>query len=86
MAVQVYHQMFFEIKVKHTLDQGPRHVLTQLQLIRQQPKEVQVIVLPYAMSGAWFAHSEPLLLSLVCSPSKEDREFGVNKILQVSSI
>ena len=34
-TVQVYHQMFFQIKVLHTLDQGPRHVLLTLTLVRQ---------------------------------------------------
>ena len=38
---------------------------------------------PYIRSGAWFSHSEALLLTLVSSPIKEVREFGVNRILEI---
>ena len=38
---------------------------------------------PYIRSGAWFSHSEALLLTLVSSPIKEEREFGVNRILEI---
>ena len=81
-VVQVYHHMYYEIKVKHGIIDGPNHVLTQLRLIRQQPKVVQDIVVPIAMKGAWFAHSEPILLTLVCSSSKEERKFAMEKILE----
>ena len=82
-TVQVYHQMFFLIKVLHNVKHGPRHVLTLLQLVRRQPEVVQDIVLPYVQSGAWFAHSEAIILSLVCSQDRQEREFGVKKILEI---
>ena len=47
-VVQVYHHMYYEIKVKHGIIDGPNHVLTQLRLIRHQPRVVQDIVLPIA--------------------------------------
>ena len=75
--------MFWEIKVKHSIVEGPRHVLTQLSLLRQQDHRVREIVTPYIRSGAWFSHSEALLLTLVSSPIKEEREFGVNRILEI---
>lgn len=81
-VVQVYHHMYFEIKVKHGIIDGPNHVLTQLRLIKQQPKVVQDIVLPIARKGAWFAHSEAILLTLVSSSSQEDRKFAIGKILE----
>ena len=68
--------------MKHGIIDGPNHVLTQLRLIRHQPEVVQDIVIPIAMKGAWFAHSEPILLTLVCSSAKEDRKFAVEKILE----
>ena len=34
-TLQVYHHMFWEIKVKHSIVEGPRHFLTQLSLLRQ---------------------------------------------------
>ena len=38
---------------------------------------------PYIRSGAWFSHSEALLFTLGSSPIKEEREFGVNRILEI---
>ena len=81
-VVQVYQHMYFEIKVKHAIVNGPGHILTQLRLLRQQPKEVIDIVAPFARTGAWFAHSEAVILSLISSPNREEREFGVARILE----
>ena len=81
-VVQVYHHMYYEIKVKHGIIDGPNHVLTQLRQIKQQPQVVQDIVVPIARKGAWFAHSEAILLTLVCSSSQEDRKFAIDKILE----
>ena len=79
--IQFYFKLYFLIKVKHSIVEAPRHILTSLTLLRTQPKQVVKIISPYIQSGAWFAHPENLLLSLLASSSKEEREFGVNKIL-----
>ena len=63
----VYLPMFFEVKVKHNITDGPYHIITQLRLLRSQPSEVVDIVSPYIQTGAWFAHPEPVLLSLMTS-------------------
>ena len=70
----VYFHMFFEIKVKHSILDGPNHVVNQLRLLRSQPLQVVKIVSPYIQTGAWFAHSEAILLSLLasCKPSREE--------------
>ena len=44
---------------------------------------MQDIVIPYALSGAWFAHSEAILLTLVSSPKIDERKFAVSKILKM---
>lgn len=82
-VVNVYFPMFFEIKVKHSILDGPQHVLTLLQLLRGQPAEVVQIVSPYIQTGAWFAHSESLLLTLLASDCQADRKFAVDKVLEV---
>ena len=69
--------------MKHSIVDGPGNILTQLRLLRGQSKEVVDIVGPYVRTGAWFAHPEALLLSLMASQSKLDREFAVGKILQL---
>ena len=40
------------------------------------------VVTPFICSGAWFAHSEAIILTLVCSSDRQEREFGVQKILE----
>ena len=81
--VQVYFPMFFKIKVKHSIQDGPYHVLSLLNLVRQQNAIVKHTVEPYIMCGAWFAHSEPVILSLVSSDDPEERNFGVKQILKI---
>ena len=45
--VGVYYPVWFEVKVKHNYTYGPRHLLTQLVLVRMQKKKVQEIVAPH---------------------------------------
>ena len=82
-VTQVYFQVWFEIKVKHSIVNGPHHIITLLRLLSQQSKEVREIVTPYIQSGAWFAHPEAILVSLLASPKSADREFAVSQILKV---
>ena len=58
-------------------------LLTILRLLRQQYSEVCEIVTLYVKSRAWFAHTEPLLLSLLASSDKEERTFAVDKLLDL---
>ena len=44
---------------------------------------MQTIVTPYVRTGAWYSHSECILLSLLGSQVSEDRQFAVNMILKV---
>ena len=69
------------VQVFHGIVHGPHHILTQLRLVRQQPEVVRQVVSPYISTGAWFAHPEAVLLTLVCSSDREDRVFGVKQIL-----
>ena len=68
-------------QVKHSIVDAPRHILTSLELLRKQDKVVREVVTPFISSGAWFAHSEAVLRTLVSSSEKEERVFGVEKIL-----
>ena len=82
-VAQVYFQVWFDIKVKHSIVNGPHHILTLLRLVRQQSQEVRDTVTPYIQSGAWFAHPEAILVSLLASPVFKDREFAVKQILKI---
>ena len=79
----VYFQMFFEIKVKHSIVEGLEHNITFLWILHAQPPEVVKAVSPYVQSGAWSAHPEALLITLLLSKKKKERRFAVKKVLEV---
>ena len=82
-CLQGYFKLYYDIKVHHRLEDGPKHILTQLRVMRSQPKKVQTAVTFYVRTGAWFAHSECVLLSLMASQSEDDRRFAVTQILKL---
>ena len=82
-CIDVYFKLYYDIKVKHTIKDAPLHLVHALELLEQQSGEVQDIIRDVVIRGAYSAHSENLLASLICSESKEDREFAVNQILQI---
>ena len=81
--INCYFKMFFNIKVQHHIKYETHHLITALTLLRDQTDEVQNIITPYIIRGAYSAHSENILTSLICSDDKKDREFAVQKILQI---
>ncbi|KAG0714082.1 hypothetical protein GWK47_001678 [Chionoecetes opilio] len=38
-SLQVYFKLYYDIKVHHRLEDGPKHILTQLRVMRSQPKK-----------------------------------------------
>ena len=58
-------------------------ILTQLRILKKQPKKVRDAVTFYVRTGAWYAHPECLLLSLLASPDAHDRNFAVDQILKL---
>ena len=78
-----YFKLYFDMKVKHLIEDAPYHILTSLRILKTQPQKVKTIITFYVRTGAWYAHSECLLVSLLASTSKEDRKFAVDKILQL---
>ncbi|KAG0713786.1 hypothetical protein GWK47_015448 [Chionoecetes opilio] len=81
-CLQVYFKLYYDIKVHHRLEDGPKHILTQFRVMRSQPKKVQTAVTFYLRTRAWFAHSE-CVLSLMASQSEDDRRFAVTQILKL---
>ncbi|KAG0719647.1 hypothetical protein GWK47_050060 [Chionoecetes opilio] len=52
---QVYFKLYYDIKVHHRLEDGPKHILTQLRWVRSQPKKDPTAVTFKVRTGAWFA-------------------------------
>ncbi|KAG0730158.1 hypothetical protein GWK47_003325 [Chionoecetes opilio] len=61
-CLQVYFKLYYDIKVHHRLEDGPKHILTQLRVMRSQPKKVQTAVTFYVRTGARFAVTQILKL------------------------
>ena len=83
LVCNVYFPIFFEIKVKHSIEDEPEHIITFLGLLHAQPSVVVKAVSPYVQSGAWFAHPEALLLTLLSSKKKTERRYAVKKVMEV---
>ena len=81
-CLEMYFKMYFDIKVKHNLVDAPHHIITMLRILRKQPKQVRDVVTFYVRSGAWYAHPENVLLSLLASSESKDRKFAVDQILK----
>ena len=81
--VTVYCPMWFNIKVRHSWLEGPRHVLTELGLFSLLSSEVQQILLPTLKRSAWNSHSESVLQTMLCSKNKSERDFAVSTILKI---
>lgn len=82
-CISAYFKLFFEIKVQHHIKYAPQHILSALKLLKDQTPQVRAIITPVVERGAYHAHSESVLLSLLSSELREDRSFAVDKIIQL---
>lgn len=82
-CINFYFKLFFDIKVKHHLINGPNHILTQLRILCTLSEDVKTIITPYIRTSAWYSHTECVLLSLLGSQDREDRRFAVNMIMKI---
>ena len=87
--VSHYFPLWFDIKAESSLTSGPSHILKEIEIVRQMKgkdatsKTIKKIAMKFIEKGAWSAHSEPLLLSLLASNEEEDRRFAISKILEI---
>ena len=81
--VSHYYKMWFEIKCAPRLIDGPRHLLKSIQLLAVATPEVKEIVMPVVQRGAYHGHSENVLLALLSSSDEKEREFAVDKIVEI---
>ena len=81
--VGVYYPFWFKAKVEHSWIEGPRHVLFQLSCLKSQRKEVIDIVCSTVNRSAWFAHSENIIQTMLCSDDQLERVIGVEKVLAI---
>jgi len=81
--MRVYSPMWFEIKKKPSIESGSKHFLRLLQSCNSLPSEIRSVSLQCLRRNAFFAHSENIILSLLCDSQIETRKQGL-EILAVS--
>ena len=85
--VAVYTPMWFEIKSKPNILQGPHHVLKTVQLVTKYcSPEVKEVVNPVIQRGAWHAHTENVILSMLGSQDAQMREFAIDAIKKIRAL
>ena len=88
--IWMYFPMWFEIKCDSSILAGPYHKLREVQIIQKmkrkkdaKSKQVREIAEHFVEKGAWHAHSEHILLSLLASEEEADRQFAIDKIVSI---
>ena len=77
--------MWFRIKAQSKFTKGPSHVLRLIQLVREQPLEVQAVVKPAVQRNAYFAEPGIMLTSMMEDPDADVRKSGIKIIEKVRS-
>ena len=80
---QVYFPCWFQVKLNNKWIDGPRNILFELSCLRTQSKEVQLTVMLTVLSSAWYANSEAILVTMLCSKEEEERRFAVLQIISI---
>ena len=96
LTVDVQHQLHMQGPPTHEAGtplgatdgiSGSCHLLYRsfysLSCLRTQSKVVQLTVMPTVRSSARFAHSESILMAMLCSEEREEREFAIDKIVSI---
>ena len=83
IVLRSYFKLYFDIKVKHSLVEGPNHVVSALRITRIIGNKVKDIVSPYIALAAYHAQPENVLLTLLGSENQENRIFTIEKILKI---
>lgn len=82
-CLEYYFKVYFELKVNHGIVDAPYHILTQLRILKTLPKKLRDAATFYIRTGAWYAHPECLLLSMLASSDSKDRKFAVHQIIKL---
>ena len=85
-CLEYHFKIYFDLKVHHDLVDGPYHILTQLRILKTMPKKVRDAVTFYIRTGAWYAHSECILNTLLASADRDDRIFAVDQIMKLRGV
>ena len=77
--VKVYAPVWFSIKCKSFLKDGPIHLWKMIQFSRYLPNDQKTIVDRVIQTNAYFAHPENILLAMVFDDREHIRMLGLKK-------
>ena len=84
-----YFPLWSEVKADSSIVRGPHHKLREIQLLQKMKgkeewsRKVKGIAMKFIEKGAWHAHSEHLIVSLLSSDDESDRRFAIDKIVSL---
>ena len=78
-----YIVMWFRLKQKPSICEAPRHLFSQIQLLKLLPPQVRSIAKNNIARNAYWAHTECLLLSMLTDSNEKVRSVAVDKILSI---
>lgn len=84
--ITVYAPLWFKIKWKSNVADGPKHVFMMIKLIKENmPKDLHGLLLGVVQRNSYFAHSENVILSMLVNQDSNVRSKAVNLIRQLRS-
>ena len=82
-VVDVYVPMWFQIRLKPHWTFGPIHFLNLLKMLRQQPADVLNIIKHCVIGGAYWAHPESVLQTMLVHGDNAERTEAVEVIIKL---
>ena len=79
-VMKTYTPMWFEIKANPYVTSGARHIFKAISLVKQQPDDVQKVVIPVLQRNAYFAHPENILIAMLADENASIRELAWRRI------
>lgn len=81
-VIKVYAPTWFDIKIKSSCLDGPKHLLKMVKRSRYLPENILKIIDPVIQRNSFFAHPENLLLCMLNDERLSIRELGLRRILK----
>lgn len=85
--VNIYAPIFLDIRHQNKVQNAPYHLVKELELVRTNcNQEEQMRVLKAVQDNGFMAHHESVLLAMLGSEERSEREEGVKTILKIRSL
>lgn len=80
--IKVYVQVWFQIKVHHSIADAAKHVWKMISLSRYLREDARLIVDRVIQTNAFYAHPESILLSMITDEDADIKYLGYRRIVE----